>query len=90
MINTEGCEAGKISPYRVDRYRLRLDHDVMIEEGGPEDPGAPIYMRAEPPLAIDIHVDTAACIPKDEILDMLLRRLKEGCFAKWSEEQTLT
>lgn len=89
MINTEGAEVGKISPYRVDRYRMRLEHDVMIEEGGPEDPYTPIYVRAEPPLVVDIHVDTAACIPKDEILDMLLRRLKEGCFAKWSEEAPL-
>ena len=65
------------SPYMIERYRIRLDHDVQVE---PKDPGEPIYVRAEPTLAIDIHVDTAACIPKDEILDMLLRRLKEGCF----------
>ena len=82
----------ELSPYMIERYRIRLDHDVRVE---PEDPGdledllsGELYRRAEPPLIVEIMVDSLACVPKEEIVKILLERLQQGCYAKWCEEPT--
>lgn len=82
----------ELSPYMLERYRIRLDHDVRVE---PEDPVFlkngelhELYRRAEPPLTVEIIVDSMACVPKEEIVKLLLERLQQGCYAKWCEEPT--
>lgn len=64
----------KKSPYLVERYRIRLDHDVMVEEGDEEN--APLYVRLEPPMVVDMHVDSMACVPRGVIFETLFNRLK--------------
>jgi len=71
------------SPFMLQRYRLRLDHEVMIDE----DKNAwPVYKRVEPPMLVEMVVDSMACVPKDQILKMLLEKMERGCFAHWSEK----
>ena len=34
----------------------------------------------------EMVVDSMACVPKDQILKMLLEKMERGCFAHWSEK----
>ena len=72
-----GRQIDNVSPYIIERYKLRFDHEVLVEEGDRNKP--PKYIRDEEPCSVTIMVDSHAGIPREEIIKMLTSKMIDAC-----------